>query len=118
MKILLDESLPRKLKYDFGIEHEVWTVKEKGWLGAKNGVLLELLENDGFEVFVTVDQNLQYPQNFKTIRIKIFVLCGKDNKRETLHLLITEIFIQIAEGDLKTVNEIWKRFFTYNGEIN
>jgi hypothetical protein len=40
MKILHDESLPRKLKLDFGIEHEVWTVKEKGWLGAKNGVLL------------------------------------------------------------------------------
>lgn len=24
MKILLDESVPRKLKDDFGTEHEVW----------------------------------------------------------------------------------------------
>jgi hypothetical protein len=33
MKILLDESLPRKLKNDFGTNHEVWTAKEKDWLG-------------------------------------------------------------------------------------
>ena len=37
MKILLDESLPRKLKYYFGIEHEVFSVKDKEWLGKKNG---------------------------------------------------------------------------------
>jgi hypothetical protein len=32
MKILLDESLPRKLKYDFGVEHEVLTIRDIGWL--------------------------------------------------------------------------------------
>lgn len=32
MKILLDESLPRKLRYDFGPEHEIWSVRDKGWL--------------------------------------------------------------------------------------
>ncbi len=35
MKILLDESLPRKLRDDFGDEHDVWTVRDKGWLGKK-----------------------------------------------------------------------------------
>jgi predicted nuclease of predicted toxin-antitoxin system len=35
MKILLDESLPRKLRNDFGAEHEVWTVKDMGWLEKK-----------------------------------------------------------------------------------
>jgi len=29
MKILLDESLPRKIRYDFGKDHEVWTVRDK-----------------------------------------------------------------------------------------
>lgn len=28
MRILLDESLPRKLKKDFGLEHEVYTVRD------------------------------------------------------------------------------------------
>jgi hypothetical protein len=51
MKILLDESLPRKLKNDFGTEHEVWTVRDKGWLSKKNGELLKLMIADSFEVF-------------------------------------------------------------------
>ena len=36
MKILLDESLPRKLKNDFGDKYEVWSARDKGWLGIKN----------------------------------------------------------------------------------
>lgn len=63
MKILLDESLPRKLRNDFGLEHEVWTVRDKKWLGKKNGELLRLIIDDGFDVFVTVDRNLPYQQN-------------------------------------------------------
>jgi predicted nuclease of predicted toxin-antitoxin system len=31
MKILLDESLPRKLKNDFVKDYEAWTVRDKGW---------------------------------------------------------------------------------------
>ena len=53
MKILLDESLPRKLKIDFGSVHEVWTVREKNWLGQKNGALLKLMVEDHFELFIT-----------------------------------------------------------------
>jgi predicted nuclease of predicted toxin-antitoxin system len=55
MKILLDESLPRKLSTDFGSEHEVWTVRDKGWLGKKNGELLKLIIVDDFELFITIE---------------------------------------------------------------
>lgn len=58
MKILLDESLPRKLKNDFGAEDEVYTVKDKQWLGKRNGELLKLMIDEAFELFVTVDRNL------------------------------------------------------------
>ena len=45
MLLLLDENLPKKLKKDFP-EHKVFTIKERGWNGLKNGVLLQkLLEN-------------------------------------------------------------------------
>lgn len=65
MKILLDESLPRKLKNSFKEDHEVWTVRDKGWLSKKNGVLLKLMIDDGFHLFVTADRNLQYQQNLE-----------------------------------------------------
>jgi hypothetical protein len=55
MKILLDESLLRKLSTDFGSELEVWTVRDKGWLGKKNGELLKLMIVDDFELFLTIE---------------------------------------------------------------
>jgi Domain of unknown function (DUF5615) len=60
MRILLDESLPRRLKGEL-LGHDVSTVVECGWSGVKNGKLLTLAA-DNFDVFVTADQNLQNQQ--------------------------------------------------------
>ena len=106
MKILLDESLPRKLKNDFGTDHEVWTVRDKSWLGQKNGALLKLMVEDNFELFVTVDRNLPYQQNLERLPLTIFVLCAFDNRRETLSRLIPKLFDRLAEGDLQNIIEI------------
>lgn len=54
MKILPDESLPRKLRYNFGEDHEVLTIRDKGWPGRKNGELLKLMTEDRFEWFTAV----------------------------------------------------------------
>ena len=53
MRLLLDESLPRKLKARLA-PHEVRTVPEMGWAGKTNGVLLRLAEQE-FDVFLTAD---------------------------------------------------------------
>jgi predicted nuclease of predicted toxin-antitoxin system len=107
MKILLDESLPRKLRSDFGSEHEVWTVRDKGWLGKKNGELLKLLIADNFEIFITVDKNLPYQQNLERLPLTIFVLKAKDNRRSTLQKLIPLVFESISIGNLQNVIEIF-----------
>jgi hypothetical protein len=44
--------------------------------------------NEGFDVFVTADQNLQYQQRVESIPIIIVVLKGSDNRRSTLQNLI------------------------------
>ena len=102
MKILLDESLPRKLKNDFGTGHEVWTVKEKGWLGQKNGALQKLMIESHFEIFVTIDRNLPCQQNLERLPLLIFVLCATNNRRETLALLIPKLFIGFQQETFKT----------------
>lgn len=106
MKILLDESLPRKLRHNFGMEHEVFTVLDKGWLGKKNGELLKLMIEDKFELFVTVDRNLPYQQNFERLPLTIFILYAFDNRIETLRLLIPKLLNRLAEGNLQNVIEI------------
>ncbi len=106
MKILLDESLPRKLRNDFGDKHEVSTVHDEGWLSQKNGVLIRLMIDAGFEIFVTVDQNLQYQQNLEELPIFLFVLRAADNRLETLRALIPKVLARIEEGDLFKVNTV------------
>ncbi len=73
MKLLLDENIPRKLKNDLS-EFEVHTVREMNWDGKKNGELLELMLNDGFEVLITADKNIQNQQNFNKYPVPVLTL--------------------------------------------
>ena len=54
MRILLDECVPRRLRWELP-GHDVRTVPEMGWSGKKNGELLQLTTASGFEVLMTVD---------------------------------------------------------------
>ena len=93
MKILLDESLSRKLKYDFGISHEVYTVRDKNWLGQKNGALLKLMIEDGFDIMVTVDRNLTYQQNLERLPITIMVSVHFTTDEKRLRYLYPNFWI-------------------------
>jgi predicted nuclease of predicted toxin-antitoxin system len=89
MRILLDESLPRKLAAEL-VGHEVDTVQRRGWAGLKNGVLLRTASQD-FEVFLTGDQNLEYQQNQAALPIAVLVLVAVDNRIETLRPLVPHV---------------------------
>jgi len=107
MKILLDESIPQKLRNDFGEEHEVWTVRDKGWLGKKNGELLKLVSDDSFDLFITVDRNLRFQQNLQVLSIRIVVLCSTDNRHETLQRLIPTMFQKLAANEIPTIIDVY-----------
>ena len=77
-----------------------------GWLGKKNGELLGLTVFNGFDFFVTIDQNLRNQQNLDRIDLKIFLLIAINNRRETLQVLVEKIKERIKEGDLRKVNEV------------
>ena len=79
MRILLDECIPRKLKYRLP-DHECRTVPEAGLAGKKNGALLDLVESDGWEIFVTMDKGLAYEQNLAGRNIAILILRAKSNR--------------------------------------
>ena len=93
MKVLLDECLPLKLKQHLP-GHQVSTVPEMGWAGVKNGALLRLME-PVFDVFITIDSNLQYQQNLRSIQIGVIVLVASDNTIGTLQALAPQILQMI-----------------------
>jgi len=106
MKIILDENLPRKLKSDFGPGFEIKTVRDMGWLGKKNGELLNLIAINRFDIFVTIDKNLPRQQNLNKFNFSIFILSAKNNRRETLQKLIEKIKSIILKGNFKRLKEI------------
>jgi hypothetical protein len=73
MRVLFDQGTPVPLR-TFLIRHTVTTVYEKGWRRTRNGDLLNLAEQQQFEIFRTTDQNLKYPQNLTGRQIAIVVL--------------------------------------------
>ena len=72
MKILLDECVTKHLKPKL-LPHEVSTVCEMGWSGIKNGKLMALCVENGFDILLTIDKNLQYQQNLIKFAIAIVI---------------------------------------------
>jgi predicted nuclease of predicted toxin-antitoxin system len=106
MKILIDECLPKKLKNSLP-NHEVSTVPEAGWASKKNGELLRFM-TDVFEVFITVDSNMQYQQHLKSLPIRFIVLSAKNNKLESLLPLmpkVEEALITLQAGEVQIISE-------------
>ncbi len=73
MRILFDQGTPVPLRKIL-TSHQVETAFERGWSTLTNGELLASAEQEGFEVFVTTDRNLQDQQNLGELRIAIVVL--------------------------------------------
>ena len=101
MRLLLDENLPRRLKQDFA-EHEVFTVRDKGWNGIQNGELLKLMLAAGFDALLTFDKNLQYQQDFKNYTLTVLVLNAKNKTHAELTLLSGQIRKLLQQPKLPT----------------
>ena len=89
MKVLLDESIPVRLAKELR-GHQVSTVAKEGWSGKKNGELLKLAEAK-FEIFITIDQNMQYQVNLLRAKIPIIVLVTQTNRFEDLKPLAAKV---------------------------
>lgn len=90
MRLLLDENLPKRLKLDFP-GHEVYTVRDKGWNGLRNGDLLQQLVSEAFDALLTFDKNLQHQQNFQKYTITVFVLSAALNSYDELTRLTPKV---------------------------
>jgi len=95
MKILLDECVTKHLKPHL-IGHEVSTVREMGWSGVKNGKLMTLCVENGFEILLTIDKNLQHQQNLDKYPISIVIFNSYTSKVEELIGFLPEFEAQLT----------------------
>ena len=95
MRILLDESLPRRLIGELP-GHAVSTVTDSGWSGLENGDLLRVAAGQ-FDVFLTADQNFEYQQNLSELPLAVVVLVTLNNKLEAIRPLLPELLDRLAD---------------------
>ena len=95
IRVLLDENLPRKLKWS--LEADALTVPERGWGGIKNGRLLRLAEAE-FDVLLTMDRGIKYQQNLSEIDLCLIVLSAVSNDIDDLLPLVPGINAALREA--------------------
>ncbi len=89
MRVLLDECLPRRLRYELA-DHFVKTAVEMGWAGVKNGQLLQKAALE-FDCFITVDRNLQFQQHIESLPVAVLVIRARGNRIEALQPLMADV---------------------------
>jgi hypothetical protein len=93
MKLLLDECIDRRLIREFE-GFDIKTVPQMGWAGVKNGKLLALAQSE-FDIFITVDRNLQFEQNLPKFDLAVIVLKASSNRLADLKLLVPQILANL-----------------------
>ena len=94
-KLLLDECVPRQFKSHLS-GYDCLTVPEAGWAGRKNGELLSLAESAGFQVFVSLDQGIEFQQNLTGRNIAVILLRAKSNRLADLIPLAGQLLMSLS----------------------
>jgi predicted nuclease of predicted toxin-antitoxin system len=81
MKILLDECVPVQVRHALS-DHEIHSATNPPWRGLSNGELLDLAEQQGFDLLVVADKNMRCQQNISGHHIAVLELWT--NHRPTL----------------------------------
>ena len=77
---------------------------EKGWSGKDNGALLDLAEQEGYDVLVTTDQSIRHQQNLTGRRVRLVVLLANAWPAVRLHTKeIAEAIATVQPGDVVEV---------------
>jgi hypothetical protein len=62
------------------------TAFERGWSALHNGVLLDVAEQEGYDLLMTTDQNLRYQQHLADRQLAIIVLLSTSWPRMQLRI--------------------------------
>ncbi len=107
MRILLDESLPRRLARELP-GHIVSTVTDNGWSGLDNGELLRAAAGQ-FDLFLTADQNIEYQQNLRELPMAVVVLVAVTNRLDALRPLLPELLNRLDRLEPRTLVKVGER---------
>jgi hypothetical protein len=83
MRMLIDECIDERLRHSLP-GHDCQTARHAGLAGLQNGELLAAAEAAKFDVFLRVNQGIQYQQNLTARKIAIIIFRAKSNRLKDL----------------------------------
>lgn len=96
MKLLLDEQIPRRISRFFPDNVTVDTVQGQGWSGVKNGALLALAAEHGYDALLSADKNMVYQQAADSLPVSVVVLHVHRLRLESLLPLLPKALDALA----------------------
>ena len=103
MRILFDHDTPAPL-IPFLKGHTVTKAKDAGWDRVSNGELLQLAEDEGFDLLLTTDKGIRYQQNLTGRKIAIVVL-GNSTWR-VVRLYLDRIALVVSKATPGSYSEV------------
>ena len=97
MKVLLDESVPRRLAAEFPTSFGAHTVQQMGWAGCANGELLRHAAEHGFTVLVTVDQGFAYQQSIRDLPVPVVIMIARRTRLQELRPLVPKVIAALSD---------------------
>jgi predicted nuclease of predicted toxin-antitoxin system len=105
VKLLLDENLPHKLRQHLP-GHDVFTAAYMNWGGIRNGALLALAAQEGFDAMITIDAGIEFEQNLASLPCAVVIIRAASNAFEHIEPHIPQLLAvlrTLAPGTLVKV---------------
>ena len=106
MKIIIDECLPKRVTQFFE-KDSAYTVPQIGLSGTKDTELLKELDKREIDVFITIDGNIEYQQQFINRTFGTVVIISVSNRfNDLLHLKdkILEAVATVSKGKIEHIS--------------
>lgn len=84
----------------------VSTAFREGWSALQNGALLRAAVERDFDVFVTLDRNMEHQQNVKMLPIPIIILVPKSQSEADILAILPKRSSLLDLGELDRVTVI------------
>jgi len=102
MTIIVDECLPKRITKIFK-EGNAWTVPQIGLSGYKDTELLKELDHKKIDIFLTIDGNIEYQQQFKNRNFGTIIIRSVSNRFSDLKHFekeIQDVTKKISAGEI------------------
>lgn len=86
--------------------HEAVKVTFMGWNGVKNGRLLQLAADAGLDLFLTMDDGVEYQQNLRTLPIAVLIIKARSNDIDDLVPAVPVILDALTRVEPRTISRV------------